>query len=166
MVGKTKTGKVKYYFSKNDNGTFANSMPEGFEIWEHPETGQVLLRKQRGNLFNDIEIGIIKEAIRKNLKDNEFKIDISGNDLIIYTSEEKKIPKLLPCSFYISNGPFMKMMKFTLQINKDRRDYYVSRWCFKGSIDDWHYLESSEDIRKLANKFCKHLEKDSFYELI
>jgi hypothetical protein len=34
--GTTKTGKPRYYFSMESNGALAESIPEGFEIYENP----------------------------------------------------------------------------------------------------------------------------------
>src|SRR6266704_1400971 len=42
--GTTTTGKPKYYFSPQPEGTLAASLPEGFEIYENPNA-QVFLRR-------------------------------------------------------------------------------------------------------------------------
>src|SRR5437667_10363870 len=42
--GTTKTGKPKYYFSMESNGELAESIPDGFEIYENPNA-QVFLRR-------------------------------------------------------------------------------------------------------------------------
>jgi hypothetical protein len=34
--GRTKTGKPKYFFSRNRAGTLADSVPNGFEVYESP----------------------------------------------------------------------------------------------------------------------------------
>ena len=34
--GKTKTGKPMYFFSMKSEGNPANAIPEGYEIYEHP----------------------------------------------------------------------------------------------------------------------------------
>jgi len=45
LIGKTKTGKPKYYFSKKEKENTVNNIPKGFKIWESPENAQVFLRK-------------------------------------------------------------------------------------------------------------------------
>ena len=42
--GKTKTGKPKYFFSKDSEGTLLDAVPDGYEIYKHPNA-QVFLRK-------------------------------------------------------------------------------------------------------------------------
>jgi hypothetical protein len=34
--GKSKTGKPKYFFSLKSEGTLVKTIPEGYEIYEHP----------------------------------------------------------------------------------------------------------------------------------
>ncbi|MGO8748660.1 MAG: hypothetical protein ACLQNE_22040 [Thermoguttaceae bacterium] len=41
---KTKTGKSTYFFSKDSKGDLLETIPEGYEIYEHPNA-QVFLRK-------------------------------------------------------------------------------------------------------------------------
>ena len=42
--GKTKTGKPKYFFSKESDGCLLDTIPDGYEIYENPNA-QVFLRK-------------------------------------------------------------------------------------------------------------------------
>lgn len=43
-VGRTKAGKPKYWFAKNTDGDLADSIPDGYEVYENPDA-QVFLRK-------------------------------------------------------------------------------------------------------------------------
>ncbi len=57
------------------------------------------------------------------------------------------------------------MLQFTLD-DKETRNFIVQRYCFKGSIDDWIFLDVSTNLKLLAKKYCTHLGKESFYNLI
>lgn len=46
-VGKTKTGKPKYFCSRKAPAAPLEEMPEGYEWWENPEQGNVSVRKSR-----------------------------------------------------------------------------------------------------------------------
>ena len=61
-VGKTKTGKPKYQFSKKSTGDLVNEIPEGYEIYEHPVNGQVFLRKKLPRLITDLEKNIVEKG--------------------------------------------------------------------------------------------------------
>ncbi|HDH98756.1 MAG TPA: hypothetical protein ENF70_06465, partial [Deltaproteobacteria bacterium] len=45
--GKTKSGKPRYFFSaqQQGKGEVVDRIPDGYEIYEHPENAQVFLRK-------------------------------------------------------------------------------------------------------------------------
>ena len=45
--GKTGSGKVRYFVSPTPSGKPVASMPEGYEFYEHPKDGQVVVRKIR-----------------------------------------------------------------------------------------------------------------------
>jgi hypothetical protein len=41
LQGKTKTGKPKYYVSRNPDGIRVGEMPQGYELYEHLRQGTV-----------------------------------------------------------------------------------------------------------------------------
>ena len=43
---KTKRGKYRYYVTKKITANLLEKLPEGFEIYEHPENAKVVLRKK------------------------------------------------------------------------------------------------------------------------
>ena len=57
------------------------------------------------------------------------------------------------------------MLRFTL-IDEERRLFGVERYCFRGSIDDWIWVASPNKLETQAAVFCKHLDKESFYDLM
>ncbi|MEN8907649.1 MAG: hypothetical protein ABF289_16995 [Clostridiales bacterium] len=145
--GLTKKGNTKYWFSKKMDGDLVNSIPDNYEIYEEPN-GMVYLRKIQPQIFSKQEIKTIESNIPKNLN---YKIDTKKNIITIFLSE----------GLYSRYQP---LMRFVLVDKKDRI-FEAQRFCFKGSIDDWIELDSSEYLNKLANKCCTHLGKDSFYDL-
>ncbi|MGO8748659.1 MAG: hypothetical protein ACLQNE_22035 [Thermoguttaceae bacterium] len=61
-------------------------------------------------------------------------------------------------------GYFHPILRFTL-VEETARRFSTARWCFRGSIDDWFPLGDGK-LRKLAEKYCSHLGKESFFELM
>jgi hypothetical protein len=59
-MGRTKTGKPRFYFSQNQYGDLADAVPAGYEIYEHPE-GQVHLRRELPKLITDEEIALLEK---------------------------------------------------------------------------------------------------------
>ena len=62
-VGKTKTGKNKYFFSKKKEGVLALEIPEGYEIYENVNA-QVFLRKIQPKIILDQEIAMVESELR------------------------------------------------------------------------------------------------------
>ena len=59
---------------------------------------------------------------------------------------------------------FIPRMRFEL-IDKAKREFCVQRFCYLGSNYGWINLENSNDLNYLSNKYCYHLEKESYFEL-
>ncbi len=144
--GRTKTGKPKYFFSKKSEGDLCGQLPDGFEIHENPR-GQVFCRRIQPKLITEQEIEVVREAIRKCGKQFSASVDVKGKDVIIHEGEDA-------------------CLKFTL-CDDDRRLFAASRWCYRGSIDDWIPLFAGrESLSALAKNLCPHIGEESFFELM
>ena len=64
-VGKTKTGKPKYYFSMKTRGKLPEEIPEGYEIYEHPANAQVFLRKEIPLAITEFEKKLVEKELNK-----------------------------------------------------------------------------------------------------
>ncbi len=146
--GKTKKGNPRYWFSKSNDGTLPKAVPGGYEIYEEPN-GMVFLRKIQPQVITDDEINIVNSSIPGKL---DTKVVVQKNMITVYLSEG-----IFPM--------YMAMMRFIL-VDQKYREYKAQRYCFKGSIDDWIELDRSDDLQKLANRYCYHLGKESFYDLM
>jgi hypothetical protein len=60
---------------------------------------------------------------------------------------------------------FSPVTRFILT-DKKGRTFRVERACFMDTEDDWLLLDGPDDLPKLVRKYCRHLGKDSFYDLI
>ena len=73
---------------------------------------------------------------------------------------------LLPWSVWHALGlEPRRAMRFTLA-DPEARLFQVERWCFKGSIDNWFFLEGGKPLVDLVRKYVKHIGKESFFELM
>lgn len=55
-------------------------------------------------------------------------------------------------------------LRFTLQ-DEEIRSFAVERAWSAGMKEEWLWLEGPASLRELAKKYCRHLGKDSFYDL-
>src|SRR5437667_2461418 len=87
--GTTKTGKPKYHFSMQSEGTLAASIPAGFEIYENPNA-QVFLRRIPPKIITDEERQVVEDGMRKYAEVQDCKIDVKGNAIVVYTADEDR----------------------------------------------------------------------------
>ena len=173
--GKTKIGRPNYFFSLKSSGPLADTMPEGYEVYENPN-GQVFLRKKKPTIISDSEIRVVDEGMRKYSDIEYYKLDTKNNAIIVYLADQdaETIEKLLPERYIAKYGGMEKaldsileyspMMRFVLTDNEKKR-FVVERFCFLGSIDDWINIGGPDKLENLIKRYLKHLGKESFFEL-
>jgi len=177
-MGKTKTGKSKYYFSmKKNEGKLIDATPKGYEIYEHPANAQVFLRKKLPQIITDIEKRIVKRELENTPSSRWNLVDIKGKEIIIYESNQNVDDlKEVFGSFANFNDPFLEdkapgisvhyapIMKFVLEDEK-KRTFIANRYCFLGSIDDWIFLGGPGPLKDVVKNYIKHLGKESLFEI-
>ena len=174
--GTTKTGKPKYYFSTKPEGTLATTIPEGFEIYENPNA-QVFLRKIPPKLITDEERQVVEEGMRTSADVKDYKIDVKGKAIVIYTADQD-VETLADLCKGLSPTPsanrqlmsllrkeiqYSPMLQFLLE-DEQRRLFTAQRYCFRGSIDDWIDIGYGS-LTTLVKQYVKHLGKESYFEL-
>ena len=176
-VGKTKTGKPKYYFSLKTKGQLAEEIPEGFEIYEHPANAQVFLRKKIPPLITELEKKLVEKELQKVAGPRLYIADVKGEEIVIYESNEnvENLKEIFGSidpfhdtsrveNIIKSETTYAPIMKFILDDEKERT-FVVNRYCFRGSIDDWIDIGAPMHLKEASKVFLEHLGKDSFYEL-
>jgi hypothetical protein len=174
--GTGKRGGSQYSFSRKEEGTPAKSIPKGYEIYEDPN-GRVFLRKIVPTKILKEELSVVDNSIRQYAKTKDYKIDVKGKTITIYLPD-LEIDELRTCfdSFVFVNHSLLDeslkniltyspIMRFVLTDEK-QREFRVERAGFADADNEWLLLEGGNDLQKLAKKYCRHLGKDSFYDLI
>jgi hypothetical protein len=175
--GTTKTGKPKYYFAMQGEGTLAEAIPAGYEIYENPNA-QVFLRRIPPRIITDEERRIVEEGMRTYATVKDYKIDVKGNALLIYTAEQdiealaeilsRTHPNPLENVELMTNLRkaihFSPMLVYQL-VDDTRRTFQTQRYCFLGSVDDWIEIGKPGKLATLVKKYVKHLGQDSYVEL-
>ena len=178
--GKTKTGKPKYYFGRRLTAVPLDAIPKGYEVHESPENGQVQVRRTRVTEISPMERRLVEEAVVRLAGLKHVIVDIDEYDaLVIYLPDTEDEPLESSDEMpWLSAGAieklrdrlarrayYHKMMRFEL-LDDDERLYSVQRWCFRGSIDNWVFLEGPASLERLVEQFAPHLGKESFFELM
>ncbi len=171
--GVTKTGKPKYHFAMKSEGTQVQSIPEGFEIYEAPDA-RVFLRRIPLKIIFDEERQVVEDGMRTSSGVADYKIDIRGNTLEVYTAiqDRKTFSEMFaamrpaPDKAKIAEmvTQFMRYalrMKFMLEDDK-RRTFVAQRPGFFGWLDDdWIDMGKPGKLSTLVKKYVKRLGEDS-----
>ena len=176
--GTTKTGKPKYHFSMQSEGTLAESIPAGFEIYENPNA-QVFLRRIPPKIITDEERQVVEDGMRKYAEVQDYKIDVKGNAIVIYTADQD-IDALADLFTDVHPDPttntqlmtllrkeihYSPMLQFILE-DAQRRTFVTQRYCFRGAIDDWVDLGTPGKLATLVQNYVRHLGKESYFDLM
>ena len=176
--GTTKTGKPKYHFSPKSEGNLVEAIPEGYEIYEHPNA-QVFLRQIQPKLITNAERQVVENGMQKHSGVSHYKIDVKGKEILIYTAAQNMgalnaILHIFPgaadkraqvMEVLNQSAHYTPVMKFEL-IDETKRLFATQRYCYRGSIDGWIYVGSSGELSLLVRRYVKHIDKESFYELM
>ena len=176
----TKTGKTRYYMGRKVTGTTEECLPDGYEIWENPETAQVYVRRARPSVIIEPERRLLEEAIRTQGEIEHFIIDVDDRHLVVYVLDRdpNNVAVIMGMALgvgpealdsvrddIVARGNYQKMMRFTL-VDEDERLFAAERWCFRGSIDDWIPLRGGMSLEDLAAAYLPHLGQQSFFDLM
>jgi len=177
--GKTKTGKVSYFFSRKTDGILAAAMPPGFEAYETGD-GLIVLRRTIPCLVTSEEVTAVWTALKENAKARSAYIDARGDAITVFmpdidveeSTEDIVTRNPLPIlnrkrlsTILERSQTFTPMMRFVL-LDEKKREFTAKRWCFSSGIDDWVYIGNCGPLLKIARQFCRHLGRESFFELM
>jgi len=171
-----KKGGSQYSFSRKEAGATVKSIPEGYEIYEDPN-GRVFLRKMVPTKISREELSAVENSIRQYAKIKDYKIDVKGKAITIYLPD-LEIDELRACfdSFALVNRSvldetlktmltYSPVLRFILA-DEEKREFRAESAGFADPEDGWYFLDGGNDLQKLAKKYCRHLGKDSFYDLL
>ena len=172
----TLRGKFRYYTTKKPSQNCINTIPKSFEIYEHPEYGQVFLRKKIISEILKEEIEILKEAVKTQAQVKEFIVDVKKDSMTVFTCDinaqslQEKFPDIVANSkksileLLRDTQQFIPQLQFTLE-NAILRKFKIQRRSMVGFRESWLNLESCEDLNNLVSKYCPYLGRDAFYNL-
>lgn len=177
--GRTPKGSPKYYFSQNSDGNLVKQVPDGFEIYEKPDSAQPFLRRQQTSRVTAAEREFVLMACREVTGSRAVIVDLERDSIIVYFAErnEGNIDRLLgvlgvsrellnrPEMSEVLDGHYEKLLRFTL-VDEQRRLYSAERWCFRGRIDNWIPIGERGPLDQQVRTYARHLGQESYFELM
>ena len=180
--GVTKTGKPRYFFAREpDKGEPVEAIPEGYEIVESVN-GVVSLAKVRPALIRPEELALVRAAVAVHPKSRNYRVDVKGERIVIYEREGADPDRVaqdiagsmdLPFAVLAArmretfdrSARFTPVLRFILA-DEAKRTFYVERWCYLGSIDDWVDIGAAGQLSRLVKQTVPKLGTDAFFELM
>lgn len=176
----TAKGGIRYYIVKNNPEKYKDlieDIPNGFEVVETPEEGRVIFRKRISKLITEEERLIVEDAVRELSDLKDFIVYVDGDLLTIFYSQfnyiggqEENLTAEEADKLHYGDTKkwkrYFEGMYFRI-IDPKKRIFEVHRRTFLSLFDSGTaLLETSDDLQYLADKYCPHLGRDSFYDLI
>jgi hypothetical protein len=179
-LGKTKTGKPRYYFSREPRDGSPDQIPDGYRISESVN-GIVSLVKDRPPLILPEELAGVEAVLARHPKSRDYRVGVQKNQIVVYERLGPDVETLsaifedyspLPSSLVRERiedqldrtARFSPVMRFVL-IDPEEREFSAERWCYLGAIDDWIDIGNSGKLPELARRLIPKLGTDDFLEL-
>lgn len=179
LVGKTKTGKPKYYVSKKPGENTVDTLPDGYELYESPENAQVHVRKIRSTAILPFERELAVAGVKKATGQQHFFVEAEGDNLLIYwpatnpADVDSIFGRLLGASpsdaasmaeWTRQHTRYEPRMRFVLVQARDRR-FVAERMCYRGGGEFWLDISSQGELAQLVAEYTPHLGQESYFEL-
>lgn len=176
-IGKTKTGKPKYTFSRSSEGVLADELPAEYEIREQV-TGQISVRLAKPQLITDEEVRELEHAVAQIVPANRFLVDRNEKLLTVYVLDlddecadtlrqiggpfltEERVEE-----YICQRGRYEHTFRFQL-FDAKWRVFQTQRYCYRGSVDAWINLGGPGFLPDLAETYLKHIGQMSYYDLM
>jgi hypothetical protein len=178
--GVTKTGKPRYFFAREpDKGEPVEAIPEGYEIVESVN-GVVSLAKARPALIRPEELALVQAAVAVHPKSRNYRVDVKGERIVVYERTGEDPDKVLQLFGAYGMFPDIDVNRFREDMDRSarftpvlrfiladeaKRAFYVERWCYLGSIDDWVDIGAAGQLSSLVKQTVPKLGSDAFFEL-
>jgi hypothetical protein len=173
--GKTASGKTRYFCSLRKDGTLAQSIPEGFEVYENPHA-QVFLRRKVPRLVTDEELRQLEDGVRRLARIDNAIVDTKRDTMTVFLPDQEvdELMAIMRPVVAVSEPrarevlsrciDYSPKMRFRLS-DVGRRLFDVDRMTYLGK-GGWCTIGYGKPLTVQVRKFCRHLGKESFFELI
>jgi hypothetical protein len=176
----TAKGGTRYYIVKNNPEKYKDlieDIPNGFEVVETPEEGRVIFRKRIPKKITEEERLIVEDAVKELSDLKDFIVYTDGDLLTIFYSQfnhiggqEENLTAEKADEYHYGDTKRWKRyyegMYFRI-IDEKKRIFEVHRLTFLSLFNTGTaLLETSDDLHYLADKYCQHLGRDTFFDLI
>jgi hypothetical protein len=159
-AAKTKKGGTRYYIT--NPAELIEEIPPGFEFYEFPEDALVSFRKILKTNITDEDFSILDSIMKQHKTIKDYIIDKEENALTVYISDyEEDFLAMLTDAQFRDIQRYIEKLRFEKTADGN---FKAQRFCFISKYYGWMTMETSEDLKYLAEKYCYHIDKESLLE--
>lgn len=177
-------GKIAYTATRKPTGHIIDQLPEGYEIHERPEDGQLFVRKIVASPISPRERELVEAAARETAKLKYFIVRIEDARLVVYlptrdpeagvnimryfvsmTDEQAQEEAKSTLQWSLGCLRYAKLLRFRLT-DPEKRHFAADRWGFDGDVADWNALDVDKPLATLLKKHMRDIGPHSFYDLV
>ena len=158
-----------------EEGTLADEIPEGYEVYEHPNA-QVFLRRVRLKAIKDDEVATVERAMRRFYGSPYYQLDVKGDTLAVYLPNQdveglgRLLGRMSTRGASAAKRELSRFLTYSAElrfilVDEGERKFIVQRYCYLGSVDDWIDIGGPGKLASLAERYVKRLGDDSLLEM-
>jgi hypothetical protein len=172
-------GRPTYFFSYKPKEHPVDEIPEGYEVYEKPDSAQVHLRRRLESSIAPAEREFVLAECNRLATNGAVLVELEPRAIVVYFGEARTELRdilfgggsIFPGrrtawdEWDLANRQYEKRLLFTLT-DPARRLFHVSRWCFRDSIAGWIGVGSGAlPLDRAVAKYAPHLGRESYFEL-
>ncbi len=174
--GVTKTGKTRYYFTRQPKGEPVEEIPAGFIVRESVN-GVVSLAKAQPELIEPREVDVVERAVRRHPKSHNYRVAGKRNGIEVYERVGPDEDDLIRIFDKLGLGSrmleriesdveqhsrFAPVLRFIL-VDAQDRTFTVERMGYSGR-GGWLDVYASGKIEPLVRKWIPKLGTDALFD--
>ena len=147
-------------------------MPAGYEPAESIN-GQVSLRKVGTAPISQAEVQFVRAALDRQPRLDGYRVESRKETIVIHEPQGG----IDPGRFFQELGlefrdrgrleatlSYSPVFRFRL-IDPQERTFMAERMCYRSSLEGWLSLHTAGSLSSLANRYLRHLGRDSLFEI-
>jgi hypothetical protein len=173
----TKSGTVRYVFTREPHGEPLAALPPGTRISESVN-GVVSLVKDRPAVILPTELVVLEQIVQQHPTPQHYRVGVHGNDLEVYERsgpEAEELAELLgetdlrPARLQGLRDTLDRSARWTAVLrfqlaDPERRTFWLERRCYLGGRDDWLFIGGSGPLADLAEEVIPLLDTEELFE--
>lgn len=173
----SRSGKPTYSFSKKPGAKLAESLPEGYEVYERPQSGQPFLRKIQKTLMTPDELSLVRALCLEHHRAIQIRVLAEPQAIVVCFAEPPSAdliegisrfmtitPAKLDNLYSTMSGPLEPAFRFGL-VNAQQRTFEPARWYCRGATEGWLPVGQAGPLGPLVRRLAPHLGQDSYFTL-